>query len=259
MYVQTCQPKTFSITFLQPKDRGGDGCSSLMGVTTPAPMPNSVTDLTLEILQTEVAIRSNLDRASTQRVHMRLRPLFLEPAVPTSEERELILCTFKPKINASPRPASRASRRRKVAWSPTSEERELIARCTFKPKINTSPRPVSSAPRRRKEAWPPTSEEREVLDHCTFKPKINAPKTNAHPEKARAEHELMLAQQRQWDFGRSLYGPKTENLKTAKPPLGRRFTSEERELLNHCTFQPKTNAFRESWIASAERSILCAQ
>ena len=40
-HVQTCQPKTFSITFLQPKDRGGDGCSSHMDGTTHTPLPHA--------------------------------------------------------------------------------------------------------------------------------------------------------------------------------------------------------------------------
>ena len=104
------------------------------------------------------------------------RPLYEEPAVPTTEERELALCTFKPKINSSPRPAASSSRiARKEAWPQTSEEREL-AHCTFRPKTGGAHHSKNGSNDLQfdRQSLRLTSEEREVLDHCTFTPKVNA-------------------------------------------------------------------------------------
>jgi hypothetical protein len=40
-HVKICQPQTFSITSLQPRDMRGDGCSSCMDDITPTPLPHA--------------------------------------------------------------------------------------------------------------------------------------------------------------------------------------------------------------------------
>ena len=55
------------------------------------------------------------------------------PPVLTTEERELARCSFKPKLNKTPRPSTTPFRPKPL----TSEERELALRCTFHPKLNS--------------------------------------------------------------------------------------------------------------------------
>ena len=106
--------------------------------------------------------------------------LGVDKIILTSVERELALCTFKPKISPPPHLGKRLyfERRRQLRCAPqTSEERELQQFCTFKPKINAnvSPRPTACPPSPRSVI--PTREERE-LACCTFKPQTNARRTS---------------------------------------------------------------------------------
>ena len=67
------------------------------------------------------------------------------------------------------------------AVPPTSEEREL-AKCTFRPAINArSHSSPNKSPAARRFNWPPTSEDQELAKHCTFKPKTNSPSLKRWP------------------------------------------------------------------------------
>ena len=88
------------------------------------------------------------------------------PAILTSEERELALCTFKPTIIART-PVGRLRDSAPSIVPLTREEREL-ALCSFKPKINST-RP-STCPLTPVARSPVLSQEERELSVCTFKP-----------------------------------------------------------------------------------------
>ena len=73
-----------------------------------------------------------------------INPMLLgfTPAVPTTEERELARCTFKPKINPSLRPSTAPPSRPRPR---TSEELELASSCTFNPKFSSVAKPGGKA------------------------------------------------------------------------------------------------------------------